>query len=48
MGESNTLLNVAGLTVWFQADGERSWAVNGASFSVGRGETVCIVGESGC
>jgi oligopeptide/dipeptide ABC transporter ATP-binding protein len=48
MGESNTLLNVAGLTVWFQAEGERSWAVNSASFTVGRGETVCLVGESGC
>jgi oligopeptide/dipeptide ABC transporter ATP-binding protein len=42
------LLRVEGLTVWFQAGEERSWAVNGASFDVGRGETVCLVGESGC
>lgn len=42
------LLKVEGLTVWFQAGEERAWAVNGASFEVGKGETVCLVGESGC
>ncbi len=45
---ADPLLKVEALTVWFSLEGERAWAVNGAGFEVGRGETVCLVGESGC
>jgi peptide/nickel transport system ATP-binding protein len=40
-----TLLDVAGLRVRF---GESVDAVRGISFTVARGETHCLVGESGC
>jgi oligopeptide/dipeptide ABC transporter ATP-binding protein len=45
---SNELLSVSNLNTAFRtADGELS-AVRGISFSVDKGETLCIVGESGC
>ncbi len=42
------LLSVEDLRVYFHADGMVSRAVDGVSFKVRRGETVSLVGESGC
>src|ERR1700688_3660971 len=41
----DSVLSVANLRVCF---GGRTEAVRGASLAVGRGETHCMVGESGC
>lgn len=43
----DTLLEVNGLKVYFYTDNVIP-AVDGVSFCVNRGETLCIVGESGC
>lgn len=42
------LLSVKGLKVFFRLGKRTSRAVEGVDFSVKRGETVCLVGESGC
>ncbi|BBK32327.1 peptide/nickel transport system ATP-binding protein [Stella humosa] len=42
------LLSVRGLETRFFDDGTALKAVDGLSFDVARGETLCIVGESGC
>ncbi len=42
------LLSVEGLTVRFRRQEESFHAVEGLDLSVRRGETVCLVGESGC
>ena len=42
------LLSVRGLSVAFADDGAEHTYVDDVSFAVGEGETVCIVGESGC
>ena len=42
------LLNVSNLTTRFHTDDGIVTAVSNLSFSVDRGESVCIVGESGC
>ena len=46
--ENERLLTVEDLKVFFHSDGEVSRAVDGVSYEVGKGETVCLVGESGC
>ena len=45
---TDTLLEVQDLTVDFHTHGGTVEAVRGVSFSVARGETLAIVGESGC
>ena len=42
------LLEVEGLRTWFETDRGRFKAVDGISFTVTRGRTVGLVGESGC
>jgi peptide/nickel transport system ATP-binding protein/oligopeptide transport system ATP-binding protein len=42
------LLTVQDLKVYFHVDERIARAVDGASFEVRKGETVCLVGESGC
>ncbi len=42
------VLEVAGLTVDFDVPAGELHAVSGVDFHVGRGETFCLVGESGC
>ena len=42
------LLAVSELRVTFPADGGTARAVDGVTFTVSAGETVCVVGESGC
>ena len=44
---SAPLLEVRGLTVDFVKDGRALRAVDGISFTIARGETLCVVGESG-
>jgi microcin C transport system ATP-binding protein len=43
----SAVLEVSGLNVRFRQDGQTIHAVRGASFTVGKGETVALVGESG-
>ena len=43
-----TLLDVQSLQVAFPGAGGDVYAVDGVSFQVANGETVCLVGESGC
>lgn len=45
---SNNLLEVKNLKTFFNTEGGILKAVNDVSFKVRKGETVCIVGESGC
>ena len=45
---SRSLLEVAGLSVDIRTPAGPLHAVRDLSFDVGRGETVCLVGESGC
>ncbi|MCA3450567.1 MAG: ABC transporter ATP-binding protein [Rhodobacter sp.] len=47
MTAPETVLDVRNLSIRFRQDGRIIDAVNGVSFSVGRGETVALVGESG-
>ncbi|MEE9567182.1 MAG: ATP-binding cassette domain-containing protein, partial [Desulfobacteria bacterium] len=42
------LLSVQDLKVHFHLNQRLARAVDGASYEVSKGETVCIVGESGC
>jgi oligopeptide/dipeptide ABC transporter ATP-binding protein len=43
-----TLLSVQDLKVYFQVNGRLARAVDGVSYDIRKGETVCLVGESGC
>ncbi|MCB2191137.1 MAG: ABC transporter ATP-binding protein [Deltaproteobacteria bacterium] len=42
------LLSVKNLTIDFKSEGRIVRAVDGVSFKVDRGKTLCVVGESGC
>jgi peptide/nickel transport system ATP-binding protein len=44
----NIVLSVEDLRVYFRGDETLARAVDGLSFKVRQGETVCLVGESGC
>ena len=44
----DTLLRIRDLAVAFGGDSGRQRALDGVSFDIRRGETVCLVGESGC
>jgi len=48
MDDNSLLISVQDLRVYFYGDGKVSHAVDGVSYEVRRGETVCLVGESGC
>jgi oligopeptide/dipeptide ABC transporter ATP-binding protein len=48
MDRKDNLLSVEELKIYFRGDDSVSRAVDGISFDVGRRETVCLVGESGC
>lgn len=45
---SEKLLEVKNLKTFFQVEAGTVKAVNDVSFSIRKGETVCVVGESGC
>jgi peptide/nickel transport system ATP-binding protein len=45
---TSPLLSIRDLRTWFYTEGGIAKAVDGVSFDVGTGETVGIVGESGC
>jgi peptide/nickel transport system ATP-binding protein len=47
-GGGARLLEISGLKVHFRTDDGWVRAVDGVDIGIGRGETVCVVGESGC
>jgi oligopeptide/dipeptide ABC transporter ATP-binding protein len=46
--KDGTLLSVQDLKVYFRGDETLARALDGVSYDVHKGETVCLVGESGC
>ena len=46
--ENNTLIEVQGLKTYFFTDEGIVKAVDGVDFSIRKGKTLCVVGESGC
>ena len=45
---NNIILSVRNLKTFFPQEGKELRAVNGISFDMKKGKTVCLVGESGC
>ena len=45
---ADTLLDIRGLKTWFKTDDGLVRAVDGVDLRIDRGETVGVVGESGC
>jgi len=45
---TDALLEIRGLKTHFKTDDGMVQAVDGVDIKIGRGETVCVVGESGC
>ncbi|MGC8779634.1 MAG: ABC transporter ATP-binding protein [Anaerolineae bacterium] len=48
MADSNLLIEIKDLKTYFPLDEGTVKAVDGATFDIGRGETLGVVGESGC
>ena len=48
LAPGSPLLEIRDLKTWFHLDEGTIRALNGATFDVQRGKTLCIVGESGC
>ena len=46
--ENETIISVKDLKVFFYTNQRCNKAVNGVSFQIKKGQTLCIVGESGC
>ena len=44
----DTLLDIRGLKTWFKTEDGMVRAVDGVDLHIDRGETVGVVGESGC
>ena len=46
--EQDIVISVKNLKTYFYSEGRCNRAVNGVSFDIRRGRTLCVVGESGC